>query len=83
VDEEKRMTSCSMPILKAFDGLEPSKSRALMSIFVSKTRRNILCLYLVFPVKIMDGVIGRPPFDSAIIVRLMQGDPSNVVKNII
>jgi hypothetical protein len=61
VDEEKRMTSCSMPILKAFDGLEPSKSRALMSIFVSKTRRNILCLYLVFPVKIMDGVIGRPP----------------------
>ena len=40
VYEEKRMTPCLIPISKAFDGFEPSKSKALMITFVSKTKRN-------------------------------------------
>ena len=35
VDNEKRIDPCLMPISKAFAGFEPSKSKALMTIFVS------------------------------------------------
>ena len=61
VDEEKRMTSCSMPILNAFDGFEPSKSRALMIIFVSKTRRNWRMPLNSIPNKVYGLGYRRPP----------------------